>query len=36
MTTKQKDRIIALRNSGRSYAEIAQELDYSLFPHERQ
>ena len=26
MTTEQKDRIVALRNSGRSYAEIAQEL----------
>ena len=26
MTTEQKDRIIGLRNSGRSYAEIAQEL----------
>lgn len=26
MTTEQKDRIIALRNSGRSYAEIAQKL----------
>ena len=26
MTTEQKDRIIGLRNSGKSYAEIAQEL----------
>lgn len=26
MTTEQKDRIISLRNSGRSYAEIVQEL----------
>ena len=26
MTTEQKDRIVGLRNSGKSYAEIAQEL----------
>ena len=26
MTTEQKDRIIGLRNSGKSYAEIAQDL----------
>lgn len=27
MTVEQKDRITALRNSGKSYAEIARELD---------
>ena len=26
MTTEQKDRIVGLRNSGKSYAEIAKEL----------